>query len=951
MASYPVEIVFVEGSTFFSLRLPKGAALIQLKKCPASLQQKFTITSGENLVSVPDALLDEFKHTGMSGMSGVPGKASACVVKHRGTLCIKIQGPSKSQVYPLAFFPNTTIQHLLRAHYSDNTFAPLVSLDASSITILNQYFGFLPSSTPGFEHIFRNNFWTEISPLLKLKLDVHFGNVFHPSLPMTESPLPVHSKPELIASQYFRGSLLGEGTYGQVYEIKQSSVGEAYALKIMRKTHKEDLGTFFKTLLSETSGLALCSSFYDIKISDPNTLQFFMPLYGKLNLDKHISFLRNSSSSVSSPALLSQSQFSPPPSSQPLTSPLPGIARPTQILSAEQHLGIFRGIISVLHKLHSRGMAHLDIKMCNIIGPLADFSCKLVDFGLSSLQEGPQKEVLKTTLDTRDPAIFQGKECFTWSDIWSMGVIFSDLVADKRFSVISYRKPGFWPDGKKYDWDREETKLCLKFIEEKVNDDDLLDNFLLGLDQLSQDNPNLTVGTAYILSNSLWKNPGKRSSFGLSNSYLRPGLAKWPYPVFSYHHSQAPGSATSATVADPQTSPSRFHYLIQEKHRGHFLLDGSGPFQSLSDIPVLPEIKYAVSPEKRKYQLHFMASVLLDLREFNIKTFLLAVDILDRVSSPQALHYIKSVIEPPSLAFVALETSCIFFALMQACPSEPALESVVQKSLDNLPLEYSRAPFCLKQSLPKLWEIVLNLLSTVRFQQVWKNSLWNELVNSGKINSQNYIKGVFEGLVSWPDGKQTTSEFLSGTTVSSHSSIFAANVPQRKTSLDSSWITTEFQCLISSSPFWDVYIFNPKTSAYPPLPDSPPLHSTLHSHPSLASEKSGSLSDIEQYLETFIKDRQHPFMIPFPPTSLISNVTRSEFTVAVDKYITKVTSHIPKEVCEGKKCIVCLEDSETPCKSCGHWSLCSSCTLRWEGRCSQCLVPTEVEEWKTVSKL
>ena len=112
---------------------------------------------------------------------------------------------------------------------------------------------------------------------------------------------------------------------------------------------RKDFGTFFKTLLSETSGLALCSSFYDIKISDPNTLQFFMPLYGKLNLDKYISNLRNSST-VSSPAL-SSTQFSPPqPSSQPLTSLPSGPTRPPQILGAEHHLGIFRAIISVLHK-------------------------------------------------------------------------------------------------------------------------------------------------------------------------------------------------------------------------------------------------------------------------------------------------------------------------------------------------------------------------------------------------------------------------------------------------------------------------------------------------------------------------------------------------------------------------------------------------------------------------
>ena len=940
MVSYQVDLLMVESSTFFSLRLSNGAALVPLKKCTPSPQQKFPVTSpGETIATTPDTLLEEFKQLSGTAAGTLGNSPRAVFVKHRGTLCIRLQLLNRSQVYPLTFLSSATIQHLLSRHYIENNFVPLLSVATSSLTVLNQHFAFLPSSSAQYEHIFRNNFWTEISPLLKLKLDVYFGKVPRPLSPMTESP-PAPKKSSgltMLQTNYLRGGYLGEGTYGQVYEIKLNSSSSSLALKIMRKTPKEEFGTFFKTLLSETSGLALCSSFYDIKISDPHTLHLLMPMYGKNNLDKFISALRSHSnySSVTSPVQAASSSSSSYPPCTP--SSLQEVSR-KRMLSAEQHLGIFRGIVSVLHKLHRKGMAHLDVKMCNIIGPRDDFSCRLIDFGLCSLQEGPQNEVLKTTLDTRDPAIFQGKECFTWSDIWSLGVIFSDLVAEKRFSIISYRKPGFWPDGKKYDWDKDENKLCLKFIEERVNDDEVLDSFLQALLEDPQENPNLSIGTAYVLSSCLWKNPGKRNSLGLLQSSLSPGLAKWPFPIFTSGtcSGSAPTPPTPTPTPTPTPAQHSFRYLIQEKHRGHYTLNGSGPFSSLHDIPVLPTIRGAVVEEKRRFQLHFIASVLLDLREFNLKTFLLAVDILDRVSSPCTLEHIKSSMES-TLGFIALESACIFFALLQSCPYEPGLETVMQKTLENLPIEYIRAPFCLKESVPKLWELILNLLSTVRFQQNWTDSLWNELVCLGKFNSSGFVKGIFEGLLCWPDGKQTTSEFLSAVVSCSQTSIFAAPVPLRKTTLQASWITPEFQCLISSSNFWDVYIFSPRSSL-PPLPDSPP------SSPS--SSKLAPSFLLSQYLDTFSETRQHPFLIPFPT---IPGITRSEFILAVDDYMKKLTVHIPREVCEGKKCIVCTQDSVTSCTACEQWSLCSECTLRWGGRCTQCLVPSEVTEWRKIS--
>jgi serine/threonine protein kinase len=570
--------------------------------------------------------------------------------------------------------------------------------------------------------------------------------------------------------------------------------------------------------------------------------------------------------------------------------------------SPEHLLGVYRGVAFALGEMHRRGMAHLDIKMCNIMGPRADFSSRLIDFGLCSLQEGPQNEVLKITLDTRDPVVFQGKECFTWSDIWSIGVIFSDLVSEKRFSIIPYYQPGFWPDGKKFDWTKEETKLSLKFIEERVNDHDLLEPFLHTLDMPVS---KLTVGTAYIISGCLWKNPGKRSSLGFQT--IAPGLEKWPFPVFTWS-------------SQPSVTQPSFKYPVKETHRGHVLLDGSGPFVSTSEIPDLSFLRHAVSTS-RKYQLQFIASLLSDLREFNVKTFLLSVDILDRVSSPKVRDSLK--FENSRMNLIALETACVYFALLQSCAWEPSLSTVLDRALENLPWRFceSENPET-KKVLPRMWDLFLSLLSTVKFQQSWDDSLWSMLVSTQKHKNPNFIKGLLEGLLTWPNGTTTCSEFFDGLLTSTSSYLPPLGV--KKISFPA-WITPEFNQLISASPFLDVFVV------------VTPLEIKERQEP---DEK----KELRNYLENFKSSRTHPFWIPLPP---LKGLSRQDFLAEVDMFMKDVTIQVPKEACEGKKCIVCLEASISKCSSCELWSLCEGCIETWKGRCSQCLFPEEVEEWKT----
>ena len=856
MVSIAQELVLVDGTLHLALACRDGAILVHPRRCIVSKHMGFKQSSGDMLSNTPNSLLELLDEP----------SSRAHLIRHRNMLCVRVELGEKSYLHSFPALASTVLTRLAKQHFEFNNLPPLLQIKSSGLISLNPFLSYTPSLT------FSNKFWIDPTPLLQLKLDVHMACLHSPKF-MIESPQPKKVLDDKVV--YYKGSLLGEGTYGQVFEYFGKMEDTCRALKILRKNSSDELGSFLKTILCETTGLALCSS-YEVRIVNPHTIHIIMPMHGKNTLEKNFSSQRSV-------------QHTTPNS--PLFLP-------------DQLLGIYRALASSLHQLHRRGMAHLDLKMCNIIGPRKDFSSRLIDFGLCSLQEGPQNEVLKITLDTRDPVVFEGKECFTWSDIWSTGVIFSDLVSEKRFSIIPYFQPGTWPNGKKFDWIKEETQLSLKFIQDRVNDHNELDIFFtcLGIEKSK-----LTVGTAYIISGCLWKNPGKRTSLGLHTS--RPGLQKWPFPVFT-------------SSPKPSASPQDFlKFPVSETQRGHFMLDGQGPFLSTSDIPELHSPPRALDSEKRKFQLQFVASLLSDLREFNLKTFLLSIDILDRVSSPA----VKQTQFEPSMNLIALETVCVYFALLQSCAWEPSLKIVVERAMENLPWQYcTERHEDVRDMMPRLWDLFLSLLSTVKFQQSWDDSLWNLIVTREKHKNSTFVRGVLEGLLSWPDGTRTSSEFLDG--ILTTSSTFLPLLSVKKVSFPE-WITPEFNLLISASPFLDAFVVQTALPCIPSLDNDP-------------------RKKFHDYLRTFSAAHQHPFWIPLPDTT---GLLRHDFLLEVDAYMKDITDIIPAGVCSGKQCIVCIKSSSQECSSCQTWNLCDECAKLWGGRCSQCIYPEEQETWKKMS--
>lgn len=898
MTLYKIELVLLDGNLFVAFEMKDfGILLVHPKHCSLPPEMKFKSTAGEhvqekNLISMKE-LLD---------ISKTCPTSRRLLVKHRGILSLYVSLTTKSYILSLPVEPMQEIIDAAHYHYDQNNFWPIFSVSMNDVEDLTN-FKFIKEELvqKKYSTLFQNHFFTELNPTMKLKSDLLFSSSSIKALAglsfshreskelMIESP-QVYKK-TILEVEISQGDFLGEGTFGQVFEIKKDQ--NHYALKYLKREAREDFGGFLKSLLSETSGLCSCAEFYDVRLKDTETIHIIMPLYGPQNLEAYISNLRSN----------------------------------RKKLHTDQLLGIFRGLAKTLRKLHCKGMAHLDVKMSNIIGMSPSNSCELIDFGLSSLQEGPQKDVLKITLDTRDPVVIEGKECFTWSDIWSMGIIFSDLVHHRRLTVVPYMRPGIWPNGKPYDWKKEEKELALKFIGEKINDNDTLGEFLLNL--LTEEAfQTLSLGTALILSNSLWNNPGKRSSFQFFESSIHIGLEKWPYPVFAFEK-------TSSLISPKKSSP--FFINIQEIHMGHYCLDGSGPFESLHNIPPLHSQKHKVFESKRRFQLQFIASLLLDLREFNIKTFLLSVDILDRVSTPLTLQNIEMKFSEQSL-FV-LEVVCVYFAILQSCPLEPQFEYVLEKAIENLPYGYTSG----LPSKESLWTLFLALLSTVKFKQHWEDSLWSLVIQNKKVKSPAYLRGLLESLQTWPDGYTSPQDFISNVKDTSSCSYLGINVPAKKLSAPL-WITPEFQYLICQEPFLEAYVH------------SEPLSSDLNKEPGALfttfspSSSSSSSSSPKSWISTLLdaqQERLHPFYIPLPESML--ELSRKKFDAILKSYMKHTCSIIPESISAEKRCIACTSSEDTRlCSGCKLWHVCKECSSKWEGRCSQCLFPSETKEWKKV---
>jgi len=102
-------------------------------------------------------------------------------------------------------------------------------------------------------------------------------------------------------------------------------------------------------------------------------------------------------------------------------------AKPNSTLAEEEAMGILVQILNGFKGLHEILVIHRDIKLRNILVAEND-RIKIADFGLSKISEEGVATTIVGTPYTKAPEVFSGKRYDNKADIWSLGVIFYQML-------------------------------------------------------------------------------------------------------------------------------------------------------------------------------------------------------------------------------------------------------------------------------------------------------------------------------------------------------------------------------------------------------------------------------------------------------------------------------------------------------------------------------------------
>lgn len=190
-------------------------------------------------------------------------------------------------------------------------------------------------------------------------------------------------------TQYILGSLIGSGTYGEVYEALDTETKEKVALKRIRLNEKEGMpGTALREIsilkrLSHRNIMSLMS------IIHTDTLLTMVFPFVDYELKKYIG------------------------------------------MHAEENImGLINQLICGVHYLHSMNVVHRDLKPQNIL-VTKDGVLKIADFGLSRSLEirVPPYSSEVVTLWYRSPELLMGSTSYKfYVDIWSLGCIIYEMI-------------------------------------------------------------------------------------------------------------------------------------------------------------------------------------------------------------------------------------------------------------------------------------------------------------------------------------------------------------------------------------------------------------------------------------------------------------------------------------------------------------------------------------------
>lgn len=190
-------------------------------------------------------------------------------------------------------------------------------------------------------------------------------------------------------TQYILGSLIGSGTYGEVYEAFDTDTKEKVALKRIKLNEKEGMpGTALREIsilkkLNHRNIMTLMT------IIHTDTLLTMVFPFVDFELKKYIGMHSN-----------------------------------------ENIMGLINQLICGVHYLHSVNVIHRDLKPQNIL-VTKDGVLKIADFGLSRSLEirVPPYSSEVVTLWYRSPELLMGSTSYKfYVDIWSLGCIIYEMI-------------------------------------------------------------------------------------------------------------------------------------------------------------------------------------------------------------------------------------------------------------------------------------------------------------------------------------------------------------------------------------------------------------------------------------------------------------------------------------------------------------------------------------------
>ncbi|XP_014217335.1 serine/threonine-protein kinase Nek4-like [Copidosoma floridanum] len=190
-------------------------------------------------------------------------------------------------------------------------------------------------------------------------------------------------------------ALLGQGSFGQVYLVKRLRDGKEFVIKQQEKTVNSELIT--KMTTSEVQCLQV--------LRHPNIVSY----YGAWQESDNFYILLEYAPRGTLKDLLNQR---------------------TEPLTEKDSLYLFAQVVLGVHHIHSKNILHRDLKPENIMltGRMGDI-VKIGDFGLSRELQGYDNKSHAGSYYYISPEMLKREPYDFKSDIWSMGIIFYEMLS------------------------------------------------------------------------------------------------------------------------------------------------------------------------------------------------------------------------------------------------------------------------------------------------------------------------------------------------------------------------------------------------------------------------------------------------------------------------------------------------------------------------------------------